>query len=87
MPCAGVLWESWRDPAGEVLRSFTVATTAANDDVASLHDRMPVILEPEDWPLWLGEEAGDYAEVLRPVTPGTLRLWPVSRDGQQRAEQ
>ena len=44
------LRESWRDPAGEVLRTFTIATIAANDDMAPLHDRMPVILEPDDWP-------------------------------------
>jgi putative SOS response-associated peptidase YedK len=73
------LWESWRDPAGEVLRTFTIATTAANDDMAALHDRMPVILEPDDWPVWLGEEAGDHAELLRPAAPGTVRLWAVSR--------
>jgi putative SOS response-associated peptidase YedK len=45
------LWESCLDPAGEVLRTFTIATTAANDDVARLHDRVPVILEEEAWPL------------------------------------
>ena len=73
------LWEGWRDPAGEVLRTFTITTTAANDDMAPLHDRMPVILEPDDWPVWLGEEAGEPAELLRPAPPGTVRLWPVSR--------
>ena len=73
------LWEGWRDPAGEVLRTFTIATTAANDDMAALHDRMPVILDPDDWPVWLGKEAGEPAELLRPAPPGTVRLWPVSR--------
>ena len=73
------LWESWRDPAGEVLRSFTIATTTANADMAQLHERMPVILEPAAWPLWLGEEAGDYTALLRPAAVGVVRLWPVSR--------
>ena len=73
------LWEGWRDPSGEVLRTFTIATTAANDDMAPLHDRMPVILDPDDWPVWLGEEAGEPADLLRPAPPGTVRLWPVSR--------
>ncbi len=73
------LWEGWRDPAGEVLRTFTIATAAANDDMASLHDRMPVILEPDAWPVWLGEEVGDFAALLRPAPAGTVRLWPVSR--------
>ena len=47
--------------------------------MAGLHDRMPVIVEPADWPVWLGEEAGDYAALLRPAPAGTVRLWPVSR--------
>ena len=61
------------------LRTFTIATTAANNDMAPLHDRMPVILDPDDWPVWLGEEAGEPAELLRPSSPGTVRLWPVGR--------
>ena len=70
---------AWRDPAGEVLRTFTIATTAASEDMAGLHDRMPVILDPDAWPAWLGEEAGNHAELLRPAPAGTVRLWPVSR--------
>ena len=73
------LWEGWRDPAGEVLRTFTIATTAANEDMAQLHERMPVILEPAAWPVWMGEEEGDFAALLRPAPAGTVRLWPVSR--------
>lgn len=73
------LWETWLDPAGDVLRTFTIATTAANDEMATLHDRMPVILEPYDLHIWLGAEAGNPAELLRPATPETVRLWPVSR--------
>jgi putative SOS response-associated peptidase YedK len=74
------LWESWQDLAGETLGTFTIMTTAANDDMAQLHDRMPVILEPDDWPLWLGEIDNKHiAPLLRPAAPGTVRLWPVSR--------
>ena len=73
------LWESWRDPAGDLLRTFTIATTTANSDMSRLHNRMPVVLEPADWPVWLGEQDGDYAALLRPAPPGTMRLWPVSR--------
>ena len=51
--------ESWRDPAGELLRTFTIATTAANDDMARLHDRMLVILE---------EDTRRYGWVTRPGT-------------------
>ena len=49
------LWESWRNPAGEVLRTFTIATSATSLDMSWLYHRMPVILEPADWPVWLGE--------------------------------
>jgi len=73
------LWESWRLPEGEVFRTFTTATTAANADMAQLQDRMPVILEPVSWPVWLGEAPGNYGALLRPAAAGTVRLWPVSR--------
>ena len=52
---AGV-WEGWRGPDGETLRSFAILTTAANATMQTLHDRMPVILEEEQWPVWLGEQ-------------------------------
>ena len=73
---AAGLWEGWRAPDGEVVRSFTILTTAANPALQALHDRMPVILEPADWPLWLGEAAGDPAGLLHPST-AALRLWRV----------
>jgi putative SOS response-associated peptidase YedK len=47
--------------------------------MAELHERMPVILEPADWPVWLAEEAGDPATLLRPSSEGILRLWPVDK--------
>ena len=76
MALAG-LWEGWRGPDGAVLRSFTVLTTAACAGLRALHDRMPVVLEPQDWPLWLGETDGDTAALLRP-SPAAFRVWPVS---------
>ncbi len=75
----GGVWEGWRDPSGEVLRSFAIITTAASADMAWLHERMPQIVEPADWPLWLGETQGDYTGLMRPAAHGTVRLWPVSR--------
>lgn len=73
------LWEGWKDPDGNVVRTFAIVTTDAGPDVAELHDRMPVILEASDWPVWLGEVEGDPAALLRPSPAGTLRIWPVSR--------
>ena len=72
------LWEGWRGPAGEILRTFTIIVTAANEDLAPIHDRMPVILEQRDWPAWLGEQEADPTELLRPAEAGTVRIWPVS---------
>jgi putative SOS response-associated peptidase YedK len=44
-----------------VTRSFAILTTKPNAKMAELHDRMPVILEQQDWPIWLGEVEGDHA--------------------------
>jgi putative SOS response-associated peptidase YedK len=74
----GGIWEGWRSPDGEVLRTFAIITTAANREMSELHDRMPLVLEEPDWRLWLGEDAGDATELLRPAPNGTLKAWPVS---------
>lgn len=74
---AGV-WEGWRSPEGEVLRSFAIIVTAANATMAPIHDRMPVVIDQPDWPLWLGETEGDAASLLHPAAEDTLRVWPVS---------
>ena len=42
------IWENWKNPAGEWLRTFAVLTTDANELVARIHDRMPAILKPSD---------------------------------------
>ncbi len=73
------LWEGWRSPDGQTLRSFAILTTAANATMRPLHERMPVILEPQDWPAWLGETACKPETLLRPAAEDVLRLWPVSR--------
>ncbi|HET8700820.1 MAG TPA: SOS response-associated peptidase [Nitrococcus sp.] len=79
MALAGI-WEGWRGEGGEVLRTFAIITTDANRLMAPIHNRMPVILEEADWPLWLGEtEDRDPAELLHPAAEDALRVWPVSR--------
>jgi putative SOS response-associated peptidase YedK len=81
MAMAG-LWESWRSPAGERLRSFAIVTTAANELLAPVHDRMPVILGPENWPLWLGEIPTDpdrLKALLVPYPADDMVIWPVDR--------
>jgi putative SOS response-associated peptidase YedK len=81
MAMAG-LWESWRSPVGERLRSFAIVTTAANELLAPVHDRMPVILGPENWPLWLGEAPANPARLkalLVPYPANDMVIWPVDR--------
>jgi putative SOS response-associated peptidase YedK len=73
------LWEGWKSLDGETLRTFTILTTGANDDMAMLHSRMPVILEQQDWATWLGEDAGDHLALMRPAGAGVVRVWPVGR--------
>ncbi len=72
------LWEGYRGSSGEVTRTFAIITTAANEVMRPIHDRMPVVLEAEDWPVWLGEQDGDPAALLRPAGDGVLKLRPVS---------
>ncbi|MBX9698536.1 MAG: SOS response-associated peptidase [Acetobacteraceae bacterium] len=82
MPLAG-LWEGWRAPDGSILRSCTIVTTEATPRLRPIHDRMPVILPPEAWPLWLGErepeEEEALASLLRPYPGEALAVWPVDR--------
>jgi putative SOS response-associated peptidase YedK len=72
----GGIWEGWRSPDGEVLRTFAIITTAANREMSELHDRMPLVLEEHDCAAWLSGANADW--LLRPVPDGTLRAWPVS---------
>ena len=76
MAFAGV-WEGWRSPEGDILRTFAIVTTNANAQMSVLHERMPVILEAGDWPVWLGEQSGDPAILLRPSPDDILSLWRV----------
>jgi putative SOS response-associated peptidase YedK len=84
MAMAG-LWEGWKDPSSpdaEWLRTFTIITTEANDLIAPVHDRMPVILGFEDWPKWLSEEPVNenaLKALLRPFPGERLALWAVDR--------
>jgi putative SOS response-associated peptidase YedK len=80
MAMAG-LWETWRSPEGERIRSFTIATTTPNELCAKLHNRMPVVLKPEAWPMWLGEEPADPTRLkalLAPYPSDEMICWPVS---------
>ncbi|MCS6962784.1 SOS response-associated peptidase [Thermoflexus sp.] len=74
------LWDRWESPEGKVIESFTIITTAANERVARIHDRMPVILLPEHEEIWLDDTAGPRAwqEILRPYPADRMIAYPVS---------
>ena len=80
MALAG-LWENWRSPAGQWVRSFAIITTTPNELCAELYNRMPVVLGPKTWPAWLGEEppgAGQLKAMLAPYPSEDMTCWPVS---------
>lgn len=75
------LWDRWRSPQGEVIESCTILTTSSNSLVAEIHDRMPVILKPDNYDLWLDPGFRDTASlsgILKPFDPTRMRRYPVS---------
>lgn len=81
MALAG-LWEHWQEHGGAVtVESVTILTTVAAEPLSRLHHRMPVVLEPEDFALWLDPDAKAVEALrglLQPAAPGILELIPVS---------
>ncbi len=80
MALAG-LWESWTAPDGEVVETFTIITTSANDAIRPFHDRMPVILRSEDYEAWLNPATKPDAlkALLVPCPADWLSITSVSR--------
>jgi putative SOS response-associated peptidase YedK len=74
------IWERWSRPDAEPRHTFAILTTDANEDVAPIHDRMPVVVAPEHRAQWLSRasDSGDLAGILRPATPGTFESHEVS---------
>jgi putative SOS response-associated peptidase YedK len=77
---AGV-WAVWRDPdTAERVYTCSIITTVPNDLLSPIHNRMPVILDPTDWELWLAESAPlpDLRTLLFPLRSDALDAYPVS---------
>lgn len=86
------IWETWRRKSDadliaetglstdEMILSCTILTTEANNDMRPLHDRMPVILRPDDYQLWLGGDTcpKQYSQLLQPLPDGILSRFRVS---------
>jgi putative SOS response-associated peptidase YedK len=72
---AGV-WERWKDPGTRAwLETFSIITTDANELVAPLHNRMPLIIECNDYGRWL--TAADVLDLLRPFPAERMAAWKV----------
>ena len=76
MAMAGV-WQDW-EMDGQRITSCAIVTTDANAKMAEIHHRLPVILGPDEWPLWLGEAGKGAATLMRPVGDDVLDLQRVS---------
>jgi putative SOS response-associated peptidase YedK len=74
------IWENWLDPGtGEWLRSAAIITVDANPQLKAVHERMPAILEPASFALWLGEQEATRERLKALLVPSAepLRVWRV----------
>lgn len=75
------LWETWTGPNGEELESAAIVTTAANETLRPIHDRMPVIVPPELFDLWLDTAVNDEkaaSAVIAPAPDDLLTAYEIS---------
>jgi putative SOS response-associated peptidase YedK len=75
------LWERWKGPSGQWIKSCSILTTTPNAVASSVHDRMPVILDRGDYDLWLDPamtKVEAVSDLLKPYDSRTMRSYPVS---------
>ena len=75
------IWDRWRQTTGPIVESCAILTTSPNELLADVHDRMPVILRPEHYSMWLTAPAstsGRLADILLPYDAAAMRRFPVS---------
>ncbi len=75
------LYEQWESPDGDVLETCTIITTTANEIVASIHERMPVILAGQEYALWLDPSFGKIDRLqalLAPYPASGMTVYPIS---------
>lgn len=76
------LWEEWLSPLGKKVQSCAILTTSANRLMSPIHDRMPVILHPEDFGLWMDphiQNPTDIEHLFKPHPSKDMKAHPVSR--------
>jgi len=75
------LMETWSSADGSEVDTGAILTTAANTDIARIHDRMPVVIRPEDFSRWLDcktQEPRDVLDLMKPIDDGFFEAIPVS---------
>jgi putative SOS response-associated peptidase YedK len=75
------LWERWKDPTGTWVKTCAILTTTPNAVTAAIHDRMPVVLRPDGYDLWLDpgmKDAATASDLVKPYDARLMRCYPVS---------
>jgi putative SOS response-associated peptidase YedK len=75
------LWDRWKDRSGNSVETCSILTTTPNTVTAAVHDRMPVILDPDAYDVWLDPgmtNVGAASELLMPYDAQLMRCYPVS---------
>jgi putative SOS response-associated peptidase YedK len=75
------LWDRWRDPSGQWIKSCSILTTTVNVVTSAVTDRMPVILDPDCYDLWLDPGMHDMravSDLLKPYDARMMRCYPIS---------
>ncbi len=76
----GGLWEEWLDKeSGELIETFTIITTEANEGLEPIHNRMPVIIKQTDYEKWLNDSISSIADLLKPFDANKMTSHTVSK--------
>jgi putative SOS response-associated peptidase YedK len=75
------IWDRWKDGSGKLVETCSILTTAPNAVTTAVHDRMPVILDPDGYELWLDPGMKDVAaasDLLKPYDARLMRCYPIT---------
>src|SRR6202163_60787 len=75
------IWDRWKDAVGKTVETCSILTTTPNAVTTAVHDRMPVILDPGGYDLWLDpgmRDVGAATDLLKPYDARLMRCYPVS---------
>jgi putative SOS response-associated peptidase YedK len=75
------LWDRWKDPSGNAVETCSILTTTSNALTSRVHDRMPVILDPDSYDLWLDlgiRDVPTVSQLLKPCDARLMRCYPMS---------